>query len=211
SGQILMHVRTQVGTRVEETANQLADIQKAIREIIPAAELETMTDNIGIPYSGINMTYNNTGVIGTQDGDIQIKLREGHQPSDVYVKALREQLPRAFPGVSFAFLPADIVSQILNFGSPAPIDLQIRGANIQANYAYANDLMRRLRRIPGVADACIQQSPNAPGFNVDVDRTRAQYLGVSERGVVNSLVGILAGSSQVAPTFFLNPADGVSY
>ncbi|ACI93436.1 acriflavin resistance protein [Afipia carboxidovorans OM5] len=211
SGQILMHVRTQVGTRVEETANQLADIQKAIREIIPAAELETMTDNIGIPYSGINMTYNNTGVIGTQDGDIQIKLREGHQPSDVYVKALREQLPRAFPGVSFAFLPADIVSQILNFGSPAPIDLQIRGANIQANYAYANDLLRRLRRIPGVADARIQQSPNAPGFNVDVDRTRAQYLGVTERDVVNSLVVNLAGSSQVAPTFFLNPANGVSY
>ena len=211
SGQILMHVRTQVGTRVEETANQLADIQKVIRRIIPAADLETMTDNIGIPYSGINMTYNNTGVIGTQDGDIQIKLRENHRPTEEYVQALREELPRAFPGVSFAFLPADIVSQILNFGSPAPIDLQIRGANIQANYAYANDLLRRLRRIPGVADARIQQSPNAPGFNVDVDRTRAQYLGVTERDVVNSLVVNLAGSSQVAPTFFLNPANGVSY
>jgi multidrug efflux pump subunit AcrB len=211
SGQILMHVRTQVGTRVEETANQLADIQKVIRRIIPAADLETMTDNIGIPYSGINMTYNNTGVIGTQDGDIQIKLRENHRPTEEYVQVLREELPRAFPGVSFAFLPADIVSQILNFGSPAPIDLQIRGANIQANYAYANDLLRRLRRIPGVADARIQQSPNAPGFNVDVDRTRAQYLGVTERDVVNSLVVNLAGSSQVAPTFFLNPANGVSY
>ena len=211
AGQILIHVRTQVGTRVEETANQLADIQKAIRQIIPSAELDTMTDNIGIPYSGINMTYNNTGVIGSQDGDIQIKLKEDHQPTDIYVKALREQLPRAFPGVSFAFLPADIVSQILNFGSPAPIDLQIRGANVEANFKYANDLLRRIRRIPGVADARIQQSPNAPTFQVDVDRTRAQYVGVTERDVTNSLVVNLAGSSQVAPTYYLNPQNGVSY
>ena len=211
AGQILIHVRTQVGTRVEETANQLADIQKAIRQIIPSAELDTMTDNIGIPYSGIDMTYNNTGVIGSQDGDIQIKLKEDHQPTDIYVKALREQLPRAFPGVSFAFLPADIVSQILNFGSPAPIDLQIRGANVEANFKYANDLLRRIRRIPGVADARIQQSPNAPTFQVDVDRTRAQYVGVTERDVTNSLVVNLAGSSQVAPTYYLNPQNGVSY
>ena len=211
AGQILIHVRTQVGTRVEETANQLADIQKSIRQIIPPSELDTMTDNIGIPYSGINMTYNNTGVIGSQDGDIQIKLKEDHQPTDIYVKALREQLPRAFPGVTFAFLPADIVSQILNFGSPAPIDLQIRGANIDANFNYANDLLRRIRRIPGVADARIQQSPNAPSFQVDVDRTRAQYLGVTERDVTNSLVVNLAGSSQVAPTYYLNPQNGVSY
>ncbi|WP_458756158.1 efflux RND transporter permease subunit [Afipia sp. TerB] len=211
SGQILMHVRTQVGTRVEETANQMADVQKVIRQIIPPAELETMTDNIGIPNSGINMTYNNTGVIGPQDADIQIKLKEGHRPTDVYVKALREQLPRAFPGVTFAFLPADIVSQILNLGSPAPIDLQIRGANLEANFKYANDLLRRIRRIPGVADARIQQSPSLPGFNVDVDRTRAQYVGVTERDVTNSLVVNLAGSSQVAPTFFIDPNNNVSY
>ena len=137
AGQILIHVRTQVGTRVEETANQLADIQKVIRQVIPPGELDTMTDNIGIPNSGINMTYNFSGVFGSQDGDIQIKLKEDHQPTDIYVKALREQLPRAFPGVTFAFLPADIVSQILNFGSPAPIDLQIRGANIAGNFKYA--------------------------------------------------------------------------
>ncbi|GAA3854095.1 efflux RND transporter permease subunit [[Pseudomonas] carboxydohydrogena] len=211
AGQILIHVRTQIGTRVEETANQLADIQSVIRQTIPPGELDTMTDNIGIPYSGINMTYNNTGVIGTQDGDIQIKLKEGHQPTDIYVKTLREQLPRAFPGVTFAFLPADIVSQILNFGSPAPIDLQIRGANIDANFKYANDLLRRIRRIPGVADARIQQSPNAPAFQVNVDRTRAQYVGVTERDVTNSLVVNLAGSSQVAPTYYLNPENGVSY
>ena len=211
TGQILIHVRNQVGTRVEETANRLADIQKTIRAIIPTAEIETIADNIGMPISGINMTYNNTGVIGSQDGDIQVKLKDGHRATENYVRELREQLPRAFPGVSFAFLPADIVSQILNFGSPAPIDLQIRGANFAANYAYANNLLRKLRRIPGLADARIQQSPNNPGFNVDVDRTRAQYVGLTARDVTNSLVVNLAGSSQVAPTFYLNPDNGVSY
>ena len=162
AGSILMHVRTQVGTRVEESANQFAEVQKAIRKIIPPDEIETLADNIGMPISGINMTYNNTGVIGPQDGDIQIKLKEGHRPTDEYVQALREQLPRLFPGMTFAFLPADIVSQILNFGAPAPIDLQIRGADVNANFAYANKLLSRIRHIPGIADARIQQSPNNP-------------------------------------------------
>src|SRR5712672_1721463 len=211
AGGILMHVRTQVGTRVEETANQFADVQKAIRKIIPPDEIETLADNIGMPISGINMTYNNTGVIGPQDGDIQIKLKEDHRPTNEYVQALREQLPRLFPGMQFAFLPADIVSQILNFGAPAPIDLQIRGANLDANFTYANKLLSRIRRIPGIADARIQQSPNNPTFNIDVDRTRAQYVGLTERDVTNSLVVNLAGSSQVAPTYFLNPENGVSY
>jgi multidrug efflux pump subunit AcrB len=211
AGGILMHVRTQVGTRVEETANQFADIQKAIRKIIPPNEIETLADNIGMPISGINMTYNNTGMIGPQDGDIQIKLKEGHRPTEEHVQALREQLPRLFPGMQFAFLPADIVSQILNFGAPAPIDLQIRGANLDANFAYANKLLNRIRRIPGIADARIQQSPNNPTFNIDVDRTRAQYVGLTERDVTNSLVVNLAGSAQVAPTYYLNPDNGVSY
>ena len=211
TGQILLHVRTQVGTRVEETANRLADIQKAIRQIIPPEQVETIADNIGMPISGINMTYNNTGVIGTQDGDIQIKLKENHSPTEEYVRELREKLPRQFPGVSFAFLPADIVSQILNFGAPAPIDLQIRGANADANFKYASDLLRQIRHIPGVADARIQQSPNNPGFNVDVDRTRAQYVGLTTRDVTNAMVVNLAGSSQVAPTYYLNPDNGVSY
>ena len=211
AGSILMHVRTQVGTRVEESANQFADVQKAIRKIIPPGEIETLADNIGMPISGINMTYNNTGVIGPQDGDIQIKLKEGHRPTSEYVQALREQLPRAFPGMTFAFLPADIVSQILNFGAPAPIDLQIRGADVNANFAYANKLLSRIRRIPGIADARIQQSPNNPTFNIDVDRTRAQYVGLTERDVTNSLVVNLAGSAQVAPTYYLNPDNGVSY
>jgi len=211
AGSILMHVRTQVGTRVEETANQLADVQKAIRKIIPPDQIDTVADNIGMPISGINMTYNNTGVIGPQDGDIQIKLRENHRPTAEYVQALREQLPRLFPGINFAFLPADIVSQILNFGAPAPIDLQVRGADVNANFAYANKLLSRIRRIPGIADARIQQSPNNPSFNIDVDRTRAQYVGLTERDVTNSLVVDLAGSAQVAPTYYLNPDNGVSY
>ena len=134
AGQILMHVRAQVGTRIEERANQFAEVQKVIRKIIPPDQIETITDNIGMPISGINMTYNNTGVTGPQDGDIQIKLKEDHPPTDNYVKALREQLPRAFPGLTFAFLPADIVNQILNFGAPAPIDLQIRGANLRREF-----------------------------------------------------------------------------
>ncbi len=160
AGQILMHVRTQIGTRLEESANQFADMQKAIRKIIPPDQIETMADNIGMPISGINMTYNNTGVIGPQDGDIQIKLKEDHPPTENYVKALREQLPRLFPGMTFAFLPADIVNQILNFGAPAPIDLQIRGNNLNANFAYATRLLnlhspnsrRRGRTHPAVAE-----------------------------------------------------------
>jgi multidrug efflux pump subunit AcrB len=211
AGQILMHVRTQIGTRLEESANQFADIQKTIRKIIPPDQIETMTDNIGLPISGINMTYNNTGVVGPQDGDIQIKLKEGHPPTETYIKTLRERLPRLFPGTSFAFLPADIVNQILNFGAPAPIDLQVRGNNLNANYSYATSLLNRIRRIPGVADARMQQSPSSPTFNIDVDRTRAQYVGLTERDVVNSLTVNLSGSGQVAPTFYLNPDNGVNY
>jgi multidrug efflux pump subunit AcrB len=211
AGTILMHVRTKVGTRVEESANQFADIQKAIRQIIPPQELSTLVDNIGFPVSGINMTYNNTGTIGSQDGDIQIKLSEDHRPTADYVQILREELPARFPGTTFSFLPADIVSQILNFGAPAPIDVQVRGPKVAEDFAYAQTLLRKLKHVAGLADARIQQSLDAPGFNVDVDRTRAQYVGISERDVTNSMVVNLAGSGQVAPTYWLNPENGVSY
>jgi multidrug efflux pump subunit AcrB len=211
AGQILMHVRVRVGTRVEQSAQQFAEIQKAIRRIIPPADIATMVDNIGFPSSGINMTYNNTGTIGSADGEIQIKLSEDHRPTAEYVRTLREELPNRFPGVTFSFLPADIISQILNFGAPAPIDLQVRGPDLAANFEYAQKLLRRLRHVSGFADARIQQSMDGPGFNVDVDRTRAQYVGVTERDVTNSMVVNLAGSSQVAPTFWLNPVNGVNY
>ncbi len=210
-GQILMHVRAPVGLRVEETAARFTDVQKAIRDIIPAKELGAMVDNVGSYISSINTIYNNTGTIGEQDGDIQISLNEGHAPTEDYVRRLREELPRRFPGLTFSFLPADIVSQILNFGAPAPIDLQVRGNNLDANFAYANKLLTQIRGIPGIADAHIQQSASAPILNVDVDRTRAQYAGVTARDVTNSLVVNLAGSSQVAPTFWLNPQNGVNY
>src|SRR5476649_1354549 len=211
AGQILLHVRAPVGVRVEKTAQIFADVEGSIRQIIPSAELSTMVDNIGLPVSGINLAYNNTGTIGSQDGDIQIALNEDHHPSAEYVRQMREKLPRLYPGVTFSFPPADIISQILNFGSPAPVDLQVRGNNLPANFAYANRLLREIRQIPGVVDARIQQAQNSPTFNVDVDRTRAQLLGINERDVTNSLVVNLAGSSQVAPTFWLNNANGVSY
>jgi multidrug efflux pump subunit AcrB len=211
SGQILMHVRAQVGTRVEETANRFAEIEQAVRQIIPPAELATVADNIGIPISSINMTYNNTGLVGSQDGDIQIALKPEHAASELYVRRMREQLPRRFPGITFSFLPADIVSQILNFGSPAPINIQVRGATIAADMRYAQELLARVRHVPGVADARIQQSHSEPAFQINVDRARAQYVGVTERDVDNSLVVNLAGSSQVAPTFYLNPQNNVSY
>src|ERR1700758_1829939 len=190
------------------SAARFADVEQAIRQVIPPAEVAAVADNIGTYISSINTIYNNTGTINESDGDIQISLNSGHAPTASYVKRLREQLPRLFPGMTFAFLPADIVSQILNFGAPAPIDLQIRGANLDANFAYANKLLSRIKRIPGIADARIQQSPSNPTFNIDVDRTRAQYVGLTERDVTNSLVVNLAGSSQVAPTYYLNPDNG---
>jgi CzcA family heavy metal efflux pump len=211
AGQILIHARAPAGTRVEATAAQFANIQLAIREIIPAREIRSMVDNVGMPFSGINLSYNNTGTIGTQDGDIQIALHEGHKPTAEYVRSLREELPRRFPGTQFSFTPADIVSQILNFGAPAPIDLQIRGRDLAANFTYADKLLESLRRIPGIADVRIQQARSAHAFDVNVDRTRAQYAGVTERDVTNSMVVNLAGSSQVAPTFWLDPRTGVQY
>ncbi|MFZ2208475.1 MAG: efflux RND transporter permease subunit [Porticoccaceae bacterium] len=211
SGQMLIHARVPVGTRLEETSQHFAHIEQAIRRIIPREELGAIADNIGLPVSGINMTYNNSGTIGPQDGDIQIALTKDHQPTENYVAELREQLPRAFPGVTFAFLPADIVSQILNFGAPAPIDVQIRGPNLSASYEYARELLNRIRYVPGVADARIQQSQRYPALKIDMDRARAQQVGVTARDVTNSMVLSLVGSSQITPTYWLNPANGVSY
>jgi multidrug efflux pump subunit AcrB len=211
SGQLLIHVRVPVGTRIEETAARFAKIEQAIRRTIPSSQIATMVDNIGMPSSSINTTYNNTGTSGTHDGDFQIALGEGHRPTAEYVRQLRDTLPREFPDTTFSFPPADIVSQILNFGSPAPIDVQVRGRDVDGNFVYAQKLLKRIRAIPGVADPRIQQSNRAPVFNVDVDRTQAQLLGLTTRDVANSMVVNLAGSSQVAPTYWLNPANGVSY
>ena len=212
STQIALHVRAPTGTRIEETGVEIDRIEAAIRAIIPPGSLHSIVDNIGLSISGINMAYSNTGSIGASDADILITLNEGREAeAPGYVKTMREQLPAKFPGTTFAFLPADIVTQILNFGLPAPIDVQVIGSKVEANRAYANELLTKIARIPGIADARIQQAFNAPTLDVDVDRTRAQLVGVSERDVAQNLQNALAGSIQTAPTFWLNPKNGVSY
>jgi len=210
-GQILLHARAPIGMRIEETAARFAAVEQAIREMIPADQMEAMADNIGTYVSSINTVYNNTGSIGESDGDIQISLKPGHAPTAGYVSRLRAQLPGHFPGMTFSLLPADIVSQILNFGAPAPIDLQIRGSDLAADYAYANKLLAQMRHISGVADARIQQSAALPTLDVNIDRSRARYTGVTAADVTNSLVVNLASSIQVAPTFWLNEKNGVNY
>jgi multidrug efflux pump subunit AcrB len=206
-----MHVRAQPGTRIEETARLFENVEDTIRSVIPAKDLTNMVDNIGLPFSGINMAYQNTGTIGPGDGDALIALSEGHAPTDTYIKKLRTLLPQKYPGTTFSFLPADIVSQILNFGLPAPIDLQVIGNNQQANYAYATELLKRIRTVPGIADLRIQQVFNYPQINVNVDRTLAGEVGLTQRDVANSLLVTLSGSGQVRPNFWLNPDNGVSY
>jgi multidrug efflux pump subunit AcrB len=211
SGQITLHVRPPVGTRIEDASAMFGRIEQTIRAAIPASELDSTIDNIGLPVSSINTVYNNSGLIGYQDGDIYVTLKAGHHPTAAYVKLLRERLPRLYPGVTFSFLPADIISQILNFGSPAPLDLQVSGPDTAADQAYAAELLRGLRDIRGVADARIQQSSSEPQLNIDMDRERMALLGLSAQDVTNSVVTSLAGSSQTAPTYWLNPKNGVSY
>jgi multidrug efflux pump subunit AcrB len=210
-GQIKMHVRAQTGTRIEETTKLVDRVGEAVAKIIPPGELEGVVDNVGLSVSGINMAYNNSGTIGVGDADILISLKPNHAPTDDYVKTMREQLPRQFPGTSFAFLPADIVSQILNFGVPAPIDLQVVGNDLQADRTYANDLLARIRQIPGVADARIQQAFQQPTLNVDIDRSLAGLVGLSEKDAATAMLTTLSGSAQTSPTYWLDPKTGVSY
>jgi CzcA family heavy metal efflux pump len=210
-GQIKLHVRAQTGTRIEETARLCDRIEQRIRQFIPPQDLGELVDNIGLPVSGINMAYSNSGTIGPEDADIYISLKPGHRPTGDYVSALREQLPGLFPGTSFAFLPADIVTQILNFGLPAPIDVQIIGQDQAANRVYADKLLAAIRDVPGVADLRMQQAFNQPALNVDVNRSFAGEVGLTQRDVATSLLTSLAGSGQTAPSFWLNPANGVSY
>ena len=211
AGAIALHVRAPIGSRIEDTSARLNRVNTYIRSVIPADELVSVVDNIGITGSGINNVYSNSGTFGSQDGDVLIQLAEHHAPTERYVRRLREELPKAFPGMTFAFLPADITSQILNFGSPSPIDVQIASRDSAANEAMARKLLRRIAAIPGVADARIQQSSRYPQLNVDVDRSRLTQLGLTTRDVTTSLGASLAGSGQTAPVFFLNPETGVSY
>jgi len=211
AGTISMHVRAPIGMRIEETAALLDHVEAKVRQIIPPDELDSVVDNIGLPVSGTNRAYLNTGGVGPEDGDVLITLKEGHAPTARYVKSLRTELPRAFPGSTFAFLPADIVSQILNFGSPAPIDVQVAGPDKVKGEAYAAQVAKRMAAIPGAADVRLQQSSHYPEFGINVDRTRAGQVGITEKDVTNAMVVNLAGSSQVSPAYWLNPKNGVSY
>jgi multidrug efflux pump subunit AcrB len=211
TGQITLHVRPPVGTRLEDTTQQIADIEAEIRRVIPGHEIAAIVDSLGIPQSSINQIYNNTGVIGTQDTDVFISLTADHHSTPAYVRKLREVLPRTFPGTNFSFPPADIISQILNFGSPAPIDVQFTGTDHEATKAFAYKLLREIRRVPGIADPRMQQSDETPQLNFTVDRVRAAQVGLTEKDVTNALATALAGTGQTAPNFYLNPKNGVSY
>ncbi|MFT3931685.1 MAG: efflux RND transporter permease subunit [Spongiibacteraceae bacterium] len=211
TGQIKLHLRAHTGTRVEETARIAYDVEQVIRQVIPADELHTLVQNVGLPVSGINLSYTNSAPIGSADADILISLKHNHAPTADYVRELRRRLPEQFPGVSFAFLPADIVSQILNFSLPAPIDVQVVGFNMAANREVANQLLEKFRRIPGIADLRIHQTFDMPELQVDVDRMRAQQAGMTQRDVATDMLLSISGSGQTAPAFWLNPKNGVSY
>ena len=209
---IRLHVRAHPGTRIEEATRLIDVIEGEIRSVIPPNELASVVDNIGLPISGTNMSYSNSGTIGVGDADILLTLNEeDHAPTADYVKKLRELLPRKFPGTTFSFLPADMVSQILNFGSPAPIDVQISGPGLAGNRELAANLLAKISRVPGIADARVQQAFQAPALNVDFNRTLAGLVGLTEQNAASAMQNSLAGSSQTTPTYWLNPATGVSY
>ena len=211
AGQIKMHLRARTGTRIEETARLCDQIDQSIRRMIPADELETIIDNIGVPYSGLNLSYSNSAPVGPADADILVTLKENHRPTQAVIQMMRRNLGPEFPGVAFYFLPVDIVSQILNFGLPAPIDVQVIGNNLLGNRAFAEKLMEKIRYVPGIVDLRIQQPFDAPRLNIDVDRVRAQQVGYTQRDVAGNLLVALSGSSQTAPTYWLDPKNGVSY
>ncbi|MDH6167990.1 multidrug efflux pump subunit AcrB [Variovorax boronicumulans] len=211
AGQIRLHVRAPTGTRIEETARLTDRVEVAIRELVPADQLETILDNLGIPNSGINLSYSNAGTIGTFDAELLLSLKDGHRPTEEFVSVLRAELPKRFPGIEFFFQPADIVTQILNFGLPAAIDVQFSGADIAGNAARAAELTKAIKQIPGAVDAHVHQRLDGPSLNLQMDRTRLQQYGLTAANVGQNVLIALSGSSQTAPAFWLNPANGVVY
>jgi multidrug efflux pump subunit AcrB len=211
NGQLILHMRVKSGTRIEETARVADLVEASIRQQIPAREMDNILDNIGLPYSTINYMHSTSGLIGAGDVDIMVSLKENHHPTADYVRALRGTLPRAFPGVTFYFLPADMVTQVLNFGLPAPIDIQIDGNDIDGNRQVAEKMMAQLQRVPGLTDLRIQQPFDYPTYDINVDRTKAAQGGLTERNVATSVLNSLSGSFQITPMFFLNWKNGVNY
>ena len=211
SGQFTLHVRMKSGTRIEEVARRVDQIEAALRQEIPKEQLKGIIDNIGLPYSGINLTYSNSGVASAADADILVSLAEKHDPTMTFVDKARRRIHRDFTGVTASFPPAGIVAQILNFGLPAPFDLQIVGANAVANAQFANRLVDKIARIPGAVDVRVQQPFDSPRINLTVDRTEASQLGITESQIANALLGALSGSTQTNPNFWVDPMNGVSY
>ncbi|NOG72267.1 efflux RND transporter permease subunit [Roseicella sp. DB1501] len=211
SGTIAMHVRAPAGTRIEETSALFDRIQREVRRLIPPEEINTIVDSIGLPNSTINVTYSSSGTVGPMDGDILISLRHDHRPTAEHIRRLRAELPRLFPTAVFSFLPADITSQILNFGAPAPIEVQVTGPSVTENQEHAQRILRALRGIEGLVDMRIQQPAGSPTLRFVADRTRINALGLDERDVTASLAGSVAGSLQTAPVYWLNPTNGVTY
>jgi CzcA family heavy metal efflux pump len=211
SGEFKLHMRGPTGTRIEDTAAICDRVENRIRQVIPRSELSGIIDNIGLPYSSINLSYSNSAPVGTSDADIQVELAKGHHPTAGYVRTLRRVLAQDFPGVTFYEIPADMVSQILDFGLPAPIDIQIVGLNLDANREFADHLLEQLKHVPGTADLRIQQVFDLPKIHIDVNRTKAQEIGFSELNAAQNLLISLSGSFQTQPTFFLDPKTGVSY
>jgi multidrug efflux pump subunit AcrB len=211
AGQFRLHFRGRSGLRIEETAKLADEIEAVIHKEIPANELTVIVDNIGLPNSTINLSYSDSGCVGPGDADIMVQLRPGHRPTDEYIRSLRRRLNREFPGVLFYFLPADIVSQTINFGLPAPFDVQIVGRNQAANRDLAKRLLEKIRRIPGAVDVRIQQPGDRPKLQFAVDRTKASEMGITERNVADSVLLSLSGSSQVQPTYWINPFLGIQY
>jgi multidrug efflux pump subunit AcrB len=211
SGQFKIHVRARTGTRIEETALLCDHIDTTIRHHIPASEVVTIVDNIGLPYSGLNLSYSTSAPIGPADADIQVQLTEKHHPTGDYVQTLRKVLNREYPGVTFYVLPVDIVTQILNFGLSAPIDIQIVGPDLYGDRTLAEKMVNEVRYVPGAVDARIQQPFDDPNMTVDVDRTRAEEIGLTQASVAQSLLVALSGSFQTTPNFYLDPRNGVTY
>ena len=211
SGSFKLHLRAPTGMRIEDTAFLCDRVEDAIRKQIPAGEVESITDNIGLPYSGINLSYSNSAPIGTSDADVMVTLSSKHHPTDDYVRRLRVDLPKDFPGVTFAFLPSDMVTQILNFGLPAPIDIQVIGNDLQGNRVWASELLQKIRYVPGAVDLRVQQPFDQPYMHMNIERTKAQELGFSAHDIAQNLLVSLSGSFQTSPTYWVDPNNGVSY
>jgi len=211
NGQFVLHLRAKSGTRIEETAKLCDLVEGSIRREIPEREVDNILDNIGLPYSTINLMHSTSGLIGAGDADILVSLKEEHRATADYVQRLRDTLPREYPGTTFYFLPSDIVTQVLNFGLPAPIDIQVEGTDVEGNREVAARMLHEIERVPGIADARIQQAFDYPEFDVTVDRTKAAQGGYTQRDVANSMLNSLSGSFQITPMFFLNFKNGVNY